>query len=66
MRNLYDQTQIRADHQRSRFFVALFDLGGEFDLLLGSEKRDLPDLAQVNLYSGIAIFSGHKAFHEKG
>src|SRR5205823_9969943 len=57
--NLDHQSQVRANHQRSSLAVALLNLGGKLDLLVRGQKRDLPDLAQVNLYSGIAIFSGH-------
>src|SRR5712671_7313987 len=59
MRDLDDQTQVGPDHQRARLAVALLDLSGQLDLLLRSQKRDLPDLAQVNLNSCIAIFSSH-------
>src|SRR5215831_13926159 len=59
MRDLDDQTQIGPDHQGARFAIALLNLSGQLDLLLRSQKRDLPDLAQVNLYSCIAIFSSH-------
>src|SRR5436190_20277695 len=59
MRNLYHQTQIGPDHQGTCFAITLLDLSGQLNLLLRSQKRDLPDLAQVNLNSGIAIFSSH-------
>ena len=64
MRDLYDQTQIRANHQRARFAVAPLDLRRQGNLLLRRQERDLPDLAQINFNSGIAIFSGHITFHE--
>src|SRR5207253_7811542 len=65
VRDLDHESQIGADHERASLAIALFDLGGELNLLLRRQKRDLRDLAQVNLYSGIAIFSGHIAFlHE--
>ena len=57
--DLDDQTQVGPDHQSARLAIALFDLGGQLDFLLRSQKRDLPDLAQVNLNSCIAIFSSH-------
>src|ERR1051325_11529195 len=66
MSNLDDQAQIRADHESASLAVALLDLRGELDLLLRCQERDLADLAQVNLYSGIAIFSSHITFHETG
>src|SRR5215468_7409441 len=59
MRDLDDQTQIGPDHQSARLAIPLLDLSGQLDLLLRSQQRDLPDLAQVNLYSCIAIFSSH-------
>ena len=59
MRNLDHESQVGANHERARLSIAFFDLGGELDLLLRGQKRDLPDLSQVNLYSGIAIFGGH-------
>src|SRR5213596_3205860 len=59
MRDLDHQAQIGPDHQGARFPIALLDLCGQIDLLVRSQKRDLPDLAQVNLNSGIAIFSSH-------
>src|SRR5437762_14294867 len=65
VRDLNDQTQVRANHQSTSFLVTALNFGGEFNLLLRSEQRNLPDLAQVNLYSSIAIFSSHKtSFHE--
>ena len=65
VRNFDHETQVRADHERPRFAVALFDFGGQFDLLLGGQKGDLPDLPQVDLYSRIAIFSSHiTSFHQ--
>jgi hypothetical protein len=65
VRDLDHQAQIRPDHQGSRLAIALFDLRGQFDLLLRSQKRDLPNLAQINLNSGIAIFSSHiTLFHQ--
>ena len=65
MRDLHDQTQIGPDHQGSRLAIALLDFRRQVDLLLRSQKRDLPDLAQVNLDSGIAIFSSHiTLFHQ--
>src|SRR5438270_10559315 len=66
VRNLDYEPQVGADHERTGLPIAFFDLGGELNLLLRGQKGDLPDLAQVNLYSSIAIFSGHIAFlHEK-
>src|SRR5207253_10869846 len=66
VRNLDDQTLVGSDHESTRLAIAFFDLGGELNLLLRGQKRDLPDLAQVNLSSGIAIFSGHiSSCHEK-
>src|SRR5213593_1778721 len=59
MRDLDHQAQIGPDHQGARFAIALLDLCGQLDLLVRSQKRDLPDLTQVNLNSGIAIFSSH-------
>src|SRR5437879_12437166 len=65
MRNLYHQTQIGPDHQGTCFAITLLNLRGQLDLLLRSQQRDLPDLAQVNLNSGIAIFSSHiTLFHQ--
>src|SRR6266480_8084558 len=65
MRDFYHQAQIRSDHQGSRFAIALLDLRGQFDLLVRSQQWDLPNLAQVNLNSGIAIFSSHiTLFHQ--
>ena len=66
VRDLDHQAQVGADHEGARFAIALLDLGGQLDLLVGSKERDLPDLAQVNLYSSIAIFSSHITFHRKG
>src|SRR4029077_21227051 len=66
VRDLHDQTQIRANHQGASFLVAALNFSGEVNLLLWSEQRDLPDLTQVNLYSSIAIFSCHKtSLHER-
>src|SRR5438128_4935513 len=66
VRDLNDQAQIRTNHQGASFLVAALNFGGEFNLLVGSEQRDLPDLTQVNLYSSIAIFSCHKtSLHER-
>ena len=59
MRNLYHQAQIGPDHQGTCFAITLLDLSGQLNLLLRSQQRDLPDLAQVNLNSCIAIFSSH-------
>src|SRR5436305_14357402 len=59
MRNLYHQAQIGPDHQGTCFAITLLDLSGQLDLLLRSQQRNLPDLAQVNLNSCIAIFSSH-------
>src|ERR1700692_682590 len=59
MRDLDHQAQIGPDHQGARFAIALLDFRGQLDLLVRSQKRDLPDLTQVNLNSGIAIFSSH-------
>ena len=66
MRDLHHQAEVGADHEGARFLVALFDFRGELDLLIRRQKRDLPDLAQVNLYSSIAIFSSHITFHVVG
>ena len=66
VRDLHHETQVGANHQGARFVVAFLDFGGELDLLLGGEQRDLPDLAQINLYSSIAIFSSHITFHVAG
>src|SRR4029077_17552228 len=57
--DLDHQTQVGPDHQGARLAVTLFDLSGQLNLLVRSQKRDLPDLAQVNLNSCIAIFSSH-------
>src|SRR5213082_3741785 len=66
VRDLNDQTQIRTNHQGASFLVAALNFSGELNLLLWSEQRNLPDLAQVNFYSSIAIFSSHKTFfHER-
>ena len=59
VRDLDHQAQVGPDHQGARFAIAFFYLSGQLDLLIRSQKRDLPDLAQVNLYSCIAIFSSH-------
>src|SRR4029453_2423438 len=59
MRDLDDQTQVGPDHQRARLAVAFLNLSGPLNLLLRSQKRDLPDLAQRTLISCIAIFSSH-------
>ena len=59
MRDLDDQTQIRADHQGTRFFVALLDAGRQRDLVLRGQERDLTDLAQVDFDSSIAVFDTH-------
>src|SRR5205807_8261655 len=65
VRDLHHQTQIGPDHQGSRLAVTLFDFRSQVDLLVGSQKRDLPDLPQVNLDSGIAVFSSHiTLFHQ--
>src|SRR4029077_12864856 len=65
MRNFDDQTEVRSNHQCPGLAVALLNLGGKLDFLVRSQKRDLPDLTEVNLYAGIAIFSGHITFlHE--
>src|SRR5207253_3269130 len=57
--DLDHQTQVGANHQRTRLAIAFLDFSGQVDLLLWSQQWDLPDLTQVNLYSGIAIFSSH-------
>ena len=59
MRNLDDQAQIGADHQGPRLAIALLDFRGQLNLLLRSQQRDLPDFAEVDLNTGIAIFSSH-------
>src|SRR4029453_14774972 len=65
MRDLDDQAQIRTNHERSCLAIALLDLRGQFDLLIRSQKRDLPDLAQVNLNSAITILGSHiTLFHQ--
>jgi len=65
VRNLHNQSQVGPDHERARLAIALLDLGSELDLLLRSQERDLPDLAQIDLYTTIAIFSGHiTSLHE--
>src|SRR5450432_2473170 len=66
VRDFDDETQVRANNQSARFFVAFLDFRGELDLLQRREERDLTDLAQINLYSSIAIFSGHISSHELG
>jgi hypothetical protein len=66
VRDLDDQAQVRTNHERARFAVALLDLRGELDLLIGRQERDLPDLAEINLYSSVAIFGSHKTSHVKG
>ena len=66
VRDLDHETEIRANHQGARLAVAFLDLRGQLDLLLGSQKRDLPDFTQVNFYSSIAIFGSHKTLHEVG
>src|SRR3989440_1516891 len=66
VRDLDHEPQIGPDHEGAGLAVALLDLGSQLDLLVGSKERDLPDLAQVNLYSSIAIFSSHITFHRKG
>src|SRR5207302_3458258 len=66
VRDLHHQAQIRTNHQGASFLVAALNFSGEFNLLLGSEQWDLPDLAQVNFYSSIAIFSSQKtSLHER-
>ena len=64
MRDLDDEAQVGANHQGARFAVALLDLRRQLNFLLRGEERDLPDLAQINFDSGIAIFGGHKTFHD--
>src|SRR5262249_16948767 len=59
MGDLDDQTQVGSNHQGTRFAISLFNLSGQFDLLLRWQKRELSDLSQVNVYSWIAIFSSH-------
>src|ERR1041385_2643985 len=59
MRDLDHQAQIGPDHKSACFAISLLDFSGQLDLLLWGQKRDLPDLAQVNLNSRIAIFSSH-------
>src|SRR6266566_5939999 len=54
VRDLHDQTQIRTNHQGTSFLVAALNFSGELNLLLWSEQRNLPDLAQVNFYSSFA------------
>jgi hypothetical protein len=66
VRDLDHEPQVRANHQGAGLAVALLDLGSQLDLLVRSQKRDLPDLTQVNLYSSIRIFGSHITFHEKG
>jgi hypothetical protein len=51
--DLNNQSQIRLDHQSSRFSVSFFDTGSELDFFLGSEQRDLPDFPKVNLNASI-------------
>src|SRR5438552_3388730 len=65
MRDLDDQAQIRPDHERPGLAIALLDFRGQLDLLVRSQQGNLPDLAQVNLTSSIAIFSSHiTLFHQ--
>src|SRR5437016_13727471 len=65
MRDLDDQAQVRTNHQRPRFAITFFNFRCQLDLLLRSQEGDLPDLAQVNLNSGIAILSSHiTLFHQ--
>src|SRR5205807_5750600 len=59
MRDLYDQTQIRANHQRARFAIAPLDLRRQGNLLLRRQEREWPGLTPINFESGIAVFSGH-------
>src|SRR5262249_55692773 len=64
--SLHYQPQVGASHKSTGLAIGLFDPSGELNLLLRGQERDLPDLAQVNLNSGIAIFSGHiTSLHEK-
>jgi hypothetical protein len=56
--DLDNQAQVRPDHQGTRGLVAFLNLGGEFDLLLRREERDLTNLAKVNLDSRVGIFAG--------
>ncbi len=65
MRDLDDQAQVGADHQRARFLVALLDAGGQGDFVLRCEERDLADLPQVNFNSGIAVFDAHNGIGGK-
>jgi len=51
---------------RARASRSPFDLGGQLDLLVGSKERDLPDLAQVNLYSSYRYLQQPYKFSSKG
>ena len=65
VRDFDNQAQIRTNHERPCLAVALLNLRGQFDFLIRSQKRDLPDLTQVNLNSSIAILSSHiTLFHQ--
>ena len=61
------QAQVGLDHLFARFFVALFDAGGQFDFLLRGQQFDLADFAQIKLDGRIAVVgqsipirNGHK------
>src|SRR5690606_15567116 len=55
--DLHDQPEVRANHLRACLLVALLDTGGELDLLIRGEQRNLPDLPKVDLDSCIGIFA---------
>ena len=42
VRDLDHEPQVGANHEGARFLVALFDFGGEFDLLLGVSSGICP------------------------
>src|ERR1700733_6274957 len=62
MRDLYDQSQVRFDHQSSGLPIALLNARGQLDLLLRSQKRDLSNLPQINFNPRIRIFTSHRNY----
>src|SRR5208282_29385 len=53
MSDLNNQAQIRLDHQCARFSVTLLNARGKFDLLEGSQQRNLPNLPKIDFNARI-------------
>jgi len=57
--NFDDQTEIGADHKRSRFPVAFLNARGQINFFLRGQQLELSDLAKVNFNGGIRLFIRH-------